>query len=214
MSRLRDARVAVFGLGGVGGWCVEALARTGVGHFLLVDGDRVAPSNVNRQIVASVATIGEPKADVMRRRVLEVNPSAEAESRVEFYNEATAGSYRLEDWDFVIDAIDSVDCKARLIRHALSVPSVTLFSSMGAARRLDPSRIRRAEFRKVAGDGLARALRGRFRKSGEFPQRKFMCVYSDEAPACEELGSVVQVTASFGLTLAAMVVDQIRGNGK
>lgn len=210
MSRLEAAKVAVFGLGGVGGWCVEALARTGVGRFLLVDADRVAESNINRQIVATHASVGEPKALVMKRRVLEINPAAAVDARVEFYDEATAGEFPLGGYDYVIDAIDSLDSKARLIRHALSCPGVELFSSMGAARRVDPLRVRRAEFWRVQGDGLARALRARFRKSGEMPGREFQCVYSDEPPACEGLGSLAQVVAVFGMALAAMVVDDIR----
>ena len=178
---------------------------------MLVDADRVAASNVNRQVVATAATVGEPKAEVLRRRILEINPAAEVDARVAFYDAGTAGDFALCGFDYVIDAIDSLDSKARLIRHALSCPGVTLFSSMGAARRLDPLRVRTAEFWKVKGDGLARALRGRFRKSGDFPARKFRCVYSDEPPACEGLGSLVQVTAVFGMTLAAMVVDDVRG---
>ena len=108
----------------------------------------------------------------------------------------------------MIDAIDSVADKAHLIRHALSLPSVTLFSSMGAARKLDPFRIRTSEFWKVQGDGLARALRNRFRKSGEFPCRKFTCVWSDEPPRTEG-GTVMHVTAAFGLALASLVIRAV-----
>ena len=109
----------------------------------------------------------------------------------------------------MVDAIDSLESKAMLIRHALSVPGVTLFSSMGAARRRDPLRVRKAEFWKVQGDGLARALRAKFRKSGDFPPRKFQCVYSDELPGDCGKGSLVQVTAVFGFALAGLVVDAV-----
>jgi tRNA A37 threonylcarbamoyladenosine dehydratase len=207
MRALARTKVAVFGLGGVGGWCAEALARTGVGRMLVVDADRVAPSNVNRQLVATPDTVGEFKASVLRRRLMAVNPLIEVEERCEFYDAATAATFGIEECDFVVDAIDSLDSKAMLIRHALSAPGVTLFSSMGAARRRDPLRVRKAEFWKVQGDGLARVLRAKFRKSGDFPPRRFQCVYSDEPPGDCGKGSLVQVTAVFGFALAGLVVD-------
>lgn len=209
MRALAGTKVAVFGLGGVGGWCAEALARTGVGRMLVVDADRVAPSNVNRQLVATSGTVGECKAEVLKRRLAEVNPQIEVEARCEFYDAKTAASFGIEECDFVVDAIDSLDSKAMLIRHALSAPGVTLFSSMGAARRRDPLRVRKAEFWKVQGDGLARALRSKFRKSGDFPPRKFQCVYSDEPLGDCGKGSLVQVTAVFGFALAGLVVDAV-----
>jgi len=207
MRAFAGTKVAVFGLGGVGGWCAEALARTGVGKMLIVDADRVAPSNVNRQLVAMPATIGEFKAEVLKRRLAAINPQIEVDARCEFYDADTAATFRIEECDFVVDAIDSLDSKAMLIRHALSSPGVTLFSSMGAARRRDPLRVRKAEFWKVQGDGLARALRAKFRKSGDFPPRKFQCVYSDEPPGDCGKGSLVQVTAVFGFALAGLVID-------
>lgn len=212
MRALAGAKVAVFGLGGVGGWCAEALARTGVGRLLVVDADRVAPSNVNRQLVALPETVGESKAELMRRRLLAISPDAQIDARDAFYDATTAASFAIEECDCVVDAIDSLESKARLILHALSTPSVALFSSMGAARRRDPLKVRKAEFWKVKGDGLARALRSRFRRSGEFPQRKFQCVYSEEPPADCGMGSLVQVTAVFGMALAAMVIDHLRTN--
>lgn len=204
---LSQVRVAVFGLGGVGGWCVEALARTGVSRFLLVDGDAVVPSNVNRQTVATAATVGMRKAFAMRERVLSVNPSAEVEVRDEFYSEPDAGSFPLAGFDFVIDAIDSIDAKAALARAALACPQTRFFSSMGAARRTDPLSVRVSRFRKVEGDGLAKALRGRFRKTGGIPERDFLCVHSVQPPVCSAPGSVMQVVAAFGLALASLVVS-------
>lgn len=211
LAALGKVRVALFGVGGVGSWCAEGLVRTGVRRLTLVDSDRVAASNVNRQLMATTETIGELKVEALKRRLLALNPAAEIEARAERYDAGTAESFSLGEYDFVIDAIDSVDCKALLICRALSHPSVTLFSSMGAARRLDPLRVRTAEFWKIQGDGLARALRGRFRKSEETPQRRFMCVYSDEPPASQGVGSLVQVTAVFGFALASMVVSEVRG---
>jgi tRNA A37 threonylcarbamoyladenosine dehydratase len=126
MRALARTKVAVFGLGGVGGWCAEALARTGVGMMLVVDADRVAPSNVNRQLVATPDTVGEFKASVLRRRLMAVNPLIEVEERCEFYDAATAATFGIEECDVVVDAIDSLDSKAMLIRHALSAPGVGL----------------------------------------------------------------------------------------
>ena len=208
MRALAETRVLLVGTGGVGSWCAEALVRTGVGHFTLVDADRVCASNVNRQLMATSKTIGEPKVEALARRLREINPAAAIAAIAGIYSADTSTTFKLEEHDFVIDAIDSVADKAHLIRHALSFPSVTLFSSMGAARKFDLFRIRTSEFWKVQGDGLARALRNRFRKSGEFPCRKFTCVWSDEPPRTEG-GTVMHVTAAFGLALASLVVRAV-----
>ena len=221
LDALAHARVAVFGLGGVGGWCAESLVRSGVGKLLLVDSDSIAESNVNRQVMATTATVGQPKANVLARRFREINPLAKLDVRMRRYTKDTAGEFSLEDCDYVIDAIDSVDCKAELIRHALSIPSVTLFASMGAALKMDPFQVRATEFRKVEGDGLARALRTRFKTTGGMPNRKFVCVWSPErrdniGPACEDgetgkrvNGTVVHTTAIFGFALAGLVVRDV-----
>ena len=208
MRALAQTRVLLVGTGGVGSWCAEALVRTGVGRLALVDADRVCPSNVNRQLMATRRTLGEPKVESLARRLQEINPAADITTVMGVYSADTASTFKLEEYDYVIDAIDSVADKAHLIRHALSIPSVTLFSSMGAARRLDPFRIRATEFWKVQGDGLARALRNRFRKTGEFPARKFTCVWSEEPPRAEA-GTVMHVTAAFGLALASLVVRKV-----
>ena len=205
MRALARTRVLLVGTGGVGSWCAEALVRTGVGRMTLVDADRVCASNVNRQLMATSQTLGEPKVEALARRLREINPAADVAAVAGTYSADTAAAFGLEAYDYVIDAIDSVADKAHLIRHALSVPSVTLFSSMGAARKTDPFRLRASEFWKVQGDGLARALRARFRKSGEFPARKFTCVWSDEPPRADA-GTVMHVTAAFGLALASLVV--------
>lgn len=209
LQRLAEVRVAVFGIGGVGSWCAEALARTGVGEMLLVDGDVVAPSNVNRQSMATSRTIGQPKTAVLKERLLEINPSLKVISHQRFYTEDTAGEFNLNGFDFAIDAIDSVADKVSLVHHALAVPGLTLFSSMGAAHRLDPLKIRISKFSKVAGDALARAMRQRFKKSGKFPSRDWTCVWSCEEPVkIPERGSILPVTGSFGFTLASLVIDK------
>lgn len=206
MERLAAARVLVVGVGGVGGWCAEALARTGVGHIAVMDDDVVAESNLNRQCPATVSSIGRMKVDAMRERLLAINPVADVYARAERFT----GAEDIDGYDAVVDAIDSVDCKAALVLKATE-KGVPIFSSMGAALRTDPTKVKVTRFDKVSGDGLARALRRRFREGGRgLP--KFECVWSEEPPrACESRGSLMQVTATFGMCLAAMVVDMLTG---
>lgn len=206
-AAIQRAKVAVFGLGGVGSWCLEALVRSGIGEFLLVDFDLVAESNVNRQLPATSKTIGEVKARVLAARMREINPDVKLSVREEMYTAETANSFALENYDYVIDAIDSVPHKAALIRHALSIPTTTLFSSMGAGKRVDPSKVTTSEFRKIEGDGLARALRQNFKKTALYPARKFTCVWSREVPRGN--GTIAPVTGVFGLTLASLVLADL-----
>ncbi len=216
MEKLSSCSVILFGVGGVGSWCAEALVRTGIRKLTIVDPDTVCPSNVNRQLMATTATIGQVKVDVLRNRLLEINPKAEITAIQEAYNERTADRFRLGDYDFVLDAIDSLKDKALLILNACATDAV-FFSSMGAALKTDPARIRVAEFWKVQGCPLARALRNRFKHDKKMPARKFQCVYSDEllknqptAIECNANGSLVHITAVFGLTLAANVINKLR----
>lgn len=221
MRRLDEARVIIFGVGGVGSWCAEALVRSGVGHLTIVDSDCVSVTNINRQMPATTLTVGRVKVDALRERLLEIMPDADIEARCEAYTEATADSFDLDSYDFVIDAIDSLRDKALLILRATR-SRARLFSSMGAALKLDPSHIHTAEFWKVSGCPLARALRQRFKRSGQFPARKFTCVYSDElldnageGEAIAEYdprkarinGSMMHITAIFGMTLASLVIN-------
>ena len=214
MDALARLRVAVFGLGGVGSWCVESLVRSGVGHFLLVDSDTVCASNVNRQAMATSKTVGRVKADALAERLREINPAVDLDVRQCRYCDETAAEFDFTRYDYVIDAIDSVEDKMLLIRNALAAPDTTLFSSMGAAFKMDPFQIRHSAFRKVAGDGLARALRQRFRKSGGIPERSFECVWSEERREGQTFerpcGSIVHTTASFGFALAALVVADVQ----
>jgi tRNA A37 threonylcarbamoyladenosine dehydratase len=209
MKRLAAAKILVVGLGGVGGWCAEALSRTGIGHLVLMDDDVVVWSNLNRQCPATAATIGRAKAEAMKERILGINPAVEVVADCRRYlPDAAAGD--LAGFDVVVDAIDSVDSKAALILNAFEA-QVPVVSSMGAAFRFDPCRVRVADFGKVAGDGLAKALRNRFRRLGRFPG-KFDCVWSDEpkAPSFGEgKGSLMQVTAVFGMCLAAAAVRKV-----
>lgn len=239
MDAIENVHVIVFGVGGVGSWCVESLVRSGVRHITIVDSDAVCITNINRQLMATTKTIGKPKVEMLKRRLLEINPLAEIDAKCEIYSEATAESFHLSEYDYVVDAIDSLDNKASLIRHACSSGAV-LFSSMGAALKMDPTKISVAEFWKVRGCPLGAALRRKFKKSKMFPSKKFKCVYSEEllenAGTCgtcetEECvcrkaavpredndwhsakvhtnGTIAHITAIFGFTLAGLIMEDI-----
>lgn len=205
MVSLASKRVAVVGVGGVGGWCAEALVRSGIAQLTLVDDDVVAPSNLNRQCCATAATLGMPKVEAMRARLLSVDPDAEIVARQErFVRYEGFGRF-----DAIVDCIDSVDCKAELLLGA-TADGTPVFSSLGAAKRTDPTKVEVKRFSKVEGDGLARALRQRFRRLGRFPAVDFPCAVSREAPAAiETLGSMMPVTAAFGMALAARVIAEL-----
>lgn len=209
VERFASARVILFGVGGVGSWCAEALARTGIGHLTLVDADAVDPSNINRQLPATPLTVGQPKAEAMASRIAEVCPWCQVEAIERFYTADNADTFGIENYNVVIDAIDSVPSKATLILQATLLPGVKLFSSMGAARKTDPGMVSVAEFWKVKGCALARALRDRYKRAGTFPRRKFMCVYSEEVPKGEPKGTSVAITATFGLRLAAEALTHL-----
>ena len=179
MERIAQKRVIVFGVGGVGSWCAESLVRSGIRQLTIVDSDSVCASNINRQLMATTETIGQVKVDVLRQRLLTINPAAKITAIHEFFTAETAESFHLDTYDYIIDAIDSLKDKALLILMACETKA-TFFASMGAALKLDPTRIKTAEFWKVQGDPLARALRKRFKRDGQYPKRKFLCVYSDE----------------------------------
>ena len=200
LAALAAARIAVFGVGGVGSFAVEALARAGVRNFLLVDADVVEASNLNRQLVALSSTLGARKVDVMAARVRDIAPAAAVAVRAEFYSPANAATFDLSSFSVVVDAIDSVPAKAELLARAAAV-GVPAVSAMGAANRLDPAAFRVVDLAKTAGDGLARALRAELRARGL--DLHCPCVLSSEPPAkFVPPGSFVTVTAAAGLVLA------------
>ena len=210
MARLKAARVLVVGVGGVGSWCAEALVRTGLGHITLIDDDVVAESNVNRQCPAMAATVGRPKVEAMAERLRAINPDCDITVLCERY---PCSPFPVP-CSLVIDAIDSVDCKAELILSATEA-GIPLVSSMGAALRLDPTKVKVTRFEKVEGDGLARALRQRFKKLGRFPKGKFSCVWSTESSvrtsrtsrtSQTSRGSLMPVTTTFGMCLASEAI--------
>ena len=179
MERMAQKRVIVFGVGGVGSWCAESLVRSGIRQLTIVDSDRVCITNINRQLMATTKTVGMVKVEALRERLMTINPKAEITALQKIFTEETASEFNLDDYDYIIDAIDSLKDKALLILMACQTKA-KLFSSMGAALKLDPTRIQVAEFWKVKGDPLARALRNRFKKDKQFPKHKFQCVFSDE----------------------------------
>ena len=175
MNSIGEKRVIIFGVGGVGSWCAESLVRSGITHLTIVDSDRVCITNINRQLMATSKTIGQVKVEALKERLLSINPQAEITALQQIFTAETADSFDIGSYDYIIDAIDSLKDKALLILMATQ-----FYSSMGAALKLDPTRIKTAEFWKVQGDPLARALRKRFKRDGQYPKRKFQCVYSDE----------------------------------
>lgn len=218
MARLSSARIILFGVGGVGGWAAETLVRTGVTRLTIVDFDSVAPSNVNRQLPATSSTIGSSKVEAMKRHLLDVNPDAEIIAVDDRYSTDTAGRFDFDGYDYVIDCIDSLADKALLILTATR-SRCRLVSSMGAALKTDPTQIAVTEFWRVKGCRLAAALRNRFKRSGEFPARKFKVVYSPQivenrcdsgdSDGSRVNGSLMQVTAVAGITLASIVINEI-----
>lgn len=183
LDKIQQAKVLIFGVGGVGSWCAESLVRSGIRNITIVDSDRICVTNCNRQLMATSKTLGQVKVEALRDRLLEINPDANVLCLQKIYEAETAPSFHMEEYDYIVDAIDSLKEKADLILRATALPKhITFISSMGAALRRDPFMVRRAEFWKVKGDPLARAIRNKFKKEKLFPSRKFQCVYSEEQP--------------------------------
>ena len=220
MDRLQNARVAVFGVGGVGGHVVEALVRSGVGALDLVDSDRVELSNLNRQIIATRDTLGRLKVDAAKARVLSINPDCQVQTHPIFFLPETADQFDFTQYDYVVDAIDTVAGKLQLI-EAAKAAGVPVISSMGAGNKLDPTAFRVADISETSVCPLARVMRRELRKRGI---EHVKVVYSTEpalspAPADEETGrrstpgSVAFVPAVAGLVLAGEVIkDLIKSN--
>ncbi len=213
MQTLNRKRVIVFGVGGVGSWCSESLVRTGLTHLTIVDSDTVCVTNCNRQLMAVSSTIGQSKVEAMKRRLNDINPDAQITALSTRYTPESAEQFHLEEYDVVIDCIDSLPDKADLIlRTSRLYPDTLLLSSMGAALKKDPTKIQVAEFWKVEGDALARALRNRFKRSKQFPAHKFQCVYSKEPPLPNLVegdgnGSLVHITSIFGMMLSGLAIE-------
>ena len=179
MNNIQSKSVIIFGVGGVGSWCAESLVRSGIKHLTIVDSDRVCITNVNRQLQATTKTVGLVKVEVLKNRLLEINPEAEINAIQEIYSAENDSMFQLESYDYIIDAIDSLEHKVNLILRASECNGI-LFSAMGAALKMDPTKVEVSEFWKVQGCPLARAVRNRFKRNKTFPKKKFLCVYSPE----------------------------------
>ena len=178
MERLANAKVAVFGIGGVGGYVVEALARSGVGSFVIVDDDKVCLTNINRQIIATRKTVGKYKVDVMTERILEINPDAKVEARKCFYLPETKDEFDFSKYDYVVDAVDTVTAKIQLVMEAKEA-GVPIISSMGAGNKFDPTAFQVADIYKTSVCPLAKVMRRELKKRGI---KKLKVVYSQEKP--------------------------------
>ena len=207
------ARVLVFGTGGVGSWAAEALVRSGIGNISLVDSDMVEISNINRQIQATSLSIGKKKVEALALRLKEINPEARIIAIDRFFSNEeadflkTAESFGIAGADYVIDAIDSLESKLDLIETAAAA-GVTLFSSMGMARKLDPTLLRTVDIWESSGCPLARLVRQGLRKRGFHGNFTVVCSSEELSPNTEK-GSAVFVTAAAGMILASLVIKDI-----
>ncbi len=212
MDRLSAARVAVFGVGGVGGYVCEALARSGVGHFLLIDNDVVSISNINRQIIATERTIGRNKVDVMAERIRDIDPLVDVEIKNLFFSEQNQDDFAWNRFDYVVDAIDSVSSKVALILRAQKA-GIPIISSMGAGNKIEANRFKVADIYATSVCPLARVMRQQLKKHGV---KSLKVVYSDEVPIKRSLesdvsgkkipGSTAFVPPAAGLLIAGEVV--------
>ena len=178
MKKLAGARVAVFGIGGVGGYVCEALVRSGVGAFDLIDDDKVCLTNLNRQIIATRKTVGKYKTDVMKERMLEINPDVKVETHKCFFLPENADDFPFEEYDYVVDAIDTVTGKINLVMQAQQT-NTPIISSMGAGNKMDPTAFRVADIYKTSVCPLAKVMRRELKKRGV---KKLKVVYSEEKP--------------------------------
>ena len=178
MEKLQNSKVAVFGVGGVGGYVCEALIRSGVYHFDLIDDDKVCLTNLNRQILATRKTVGQYKAEVMRDRMLEINPDADISIHKCFFLPENADDFPFDEYDYIVDAVDTVTAKLELVMKAKE-KHVPIISSMGAGNKLDPTAFKVSDIYKTKVDPLARVMRRELKKRGV---SKLKVVYSEEQP--------------------------------
>lgn len=225
VKALENARVAVFGIGGVGGHAVEALVRSGVGSLVLVDHDKVSLTNLNRQIVALHSTLGQYKVEVMKERIKDINPDVDVETHCIFYLPETAGQFDFKKFDYVVDCIDTVTGKVQLIEAARQA-GVPVISSMGAGNKLDPTLFRVSDISKTSVCPLAKVMRRELKKRSI---RNVKVVYSTEEPVAYKLrtkeqeeaeennsrkvlpGSCAFVPSVVGLIMASEVVKDLAG---
>ena len=210
MEKLAAARVCIFGIGGVGGYVAEALARSGVGHLEMVDNDVVALSNLNRQIIATHETLGCYKVDIMKERIRSINPKAEVVTHKCFYLPETQAQFDFSKFDYVVDAIDTVAGKIALVQQA-EASGTPIISSMGAGNKLNATAFRIADIYETSVCPLAKVMRKELKKRGV---KKLKVVYSQELPMMDRqeiVGSVAFVPSVAGLIIAGEVVKDLLG---
>ena len=217
VNDLHNKKVAIFGVGGVGGYVVEALARTGVGHFVIVDFDTVSLTNINRQIIATHETIGKYKVDVMRDRILSINPNADVDVRKCFFLPENENEFDFKGYDYVVDAVDTVSAKIAIIMKANDA-GVPIISSMGAGNKVDPSKFLVSDIYKTDTCPLARVMRHEMKKRGV---KHLKVVYSKEQPIKPlsntpnlpgkkvTPGSTAFAPAAAGLLIASEVINDL-----
>lgn len=194
IEKLKNAKVAIFGIGGVGGYVAEALARSGIGRFVLVDSDKVDITNINRQIIALNSTVGKLKVDVMKERIFDINPKASVEARACFYLPENADEFDYSDYSYVVDAVDTVSAKLSIIERAKQA-NVPVISSMGAGNKLDASAFKVADIYKTKVCPLAKVIRHECKKRGI---KDLKVVYSEEEPIKNSIDTDPQFKASIG----------------
>lgn len=212
MEKIKNSYVAVFGVGGVGSFACEALARAGIGKIDLIDNDVVSPTNLNRQLVALTSTLGHYKVDVMKDRILDINPNAEVNTYKTFYLPETANEFDFSKYDYIIDAIDTVAGKIELVVNADKVKT-PIISSMGAGNKVNPEMFEVADIYKTSVCPLAKVMRTQLKKRGI---KKLKVVYSKEKPIKGETGVRYPGSNSFtpsvaGLIIAGEVIKDITG---
>ncbi|NLA24114.1 MAG: tRNA threonylcarbamoyladenosine dehydratase [Bacteroidales bacterium] len=224
IETIKTQKVIIFGLGGVGSWCAESLVRSGIENICIIDPDTVHISNINRQLPATFNTIGMPKTEVVKERLLEINPNLNITALQTAYTEENHASFKLAEYDYIIDAIDSISNKVHLIQQATQT-NAKFFSSMGAALKIDATKIKIADFWEVHTCPLAAILRKKIRKMGGLA-KSFKCVYSSEVlqnkgETKEDLiseidrnrtqinGTTSYIPPIFGLMLSSLVIQDI-----
>ena len=226
MSIIEKANILVFGIGGVGGYVVEALARSGVSHFTLVDNDVVSESNINRQIIATYDTIGQPKVEVMKKRILSINPEADIETKQCFYLPENVSEFLFDEYDYVVDCVDTVAAKISIICEAKKC-GVPIISAMGAGNKMHPEMLMVSDISKTEVDPLAKVIRTSLRKLGI---KHLKVVYSKEPPIemdpnDEDVeiknesgrpapGSNAFVPSAMGLIMASEIIRDLIGYNK
>ncbi len=207
LKTLNNSHIAVFGVGGVGGHCAEALVRAGIGSIDIIDSDVVSLSNINRQLVALHSTVGKLKVDVLKERLLDINPDLKITTQPVFYGEKTKEQFDLSIYDYIVDAIDSISAKVELIVNAYKV-STPIISSMGAGNKLEPTLFEVTDIYKTSVCPLAKVMRYELKKQGI---KKLKCVYSKEIPSVRTTppGSMSFVPSTVGLIMAGQIIKDL-----